>query len=339
MKTREILIQNAADRLKQQVIQFQNEFGFQVDIDTLTDIRKSVVEQKFYQLNGKKISDYMPVSVGENAFSSEVLTYRSYVTSDDFEAGISQGSESMQTRITTSDVEIDSVKVPTRYWTNELNYTLIQLGQASLAGNWSLIEEKERARKKVWDLGLQKIAFLGMTNDSSIKGLLTQADVNSDITTITKPIKDMNEAEFQALLKNMLSSYFSNSNETAYPDKFIISNSDYLGLGESVSETYPLKSKLARLLEAARLVTDNPNFQILPLVYCQQTRNTGIIGKNRYALLRDDPDSVLFQIPIDYTTTIQDTINGFEYQGVAYGQFASVKAFRPQEMIYFDYED
>lgn len=342
-KTKEIMMQNAVENIKNSpaLMHFQNTSGFQVDIDTLTSIRKSIVEQKFYQLNGKLISDYMPLAIGENAFASDILTYRSFVQSDNFESGISQGSDSEITRLTKSDVQIDSVLVPTRYWTNELSYTLIQLGQASKAGNWGLIEEKEKARKKVWDLGIQKAAFLGLAGDTNIKGLLTQSDVTANTAVIPKFISSMTASEFQTLLTTLIAAYFANSNDTVYPDTFIIPNDDYLGLGRSVDETYPLTSMYTRLLETFRLVTANANFKILPLVYAQKAKNAEFLGSgsglNRYTLMRQDPDSVLFQIPIDYTTTIQDTIQGFQYQGVAYGQFASVKAFRPAEMMFFDH--
>ena len=86
MTAREIAFQNSLDRLKKQAsmaavparyqnvantgqfqntaqyANFQNAAGYTVAIDTLTAIRKSIVSQKFYQLNGKVISDYMPVA-------------------------------------------------------------------------------------------------------------------------------------------------------------------------------------------------------------------------------------------------------------------------------------
>lgn len=337
MNYKEQLITNAVQRIKNSpdLIKFQNSTGFQVDIDTLVAIRKSVVTQKFYTLNGKKISDYIPVAVGENAFASEILTWRSFVNADSFESGVVNGTESYIPRTPNADVAIDAVKVPTRYWVADLNYTLIQLGQAARAGNWGLIEEKEKARKKTWDLGIQRAAFLGLDNDSDIKGLLTQPDVTVNTVVIQKPISKMNATEFQQFLKDVVSVYFANTNYTQMPTHFIIPQSDYLGLGRSVDETYPLRSMLSRMYETFATITGNSDFKILPLVYSQKDKN--IMGVNRYVLLNYDPDSILFEIPIDYTTTIQDTIQGFQYQGVSYGQFASFKAFRPAEMIYFDH--
>ena len=42
-------------------------------------------------------------------------------------------------------------------------------------------------------------------------------------------------------------------------------------------------------------------------------------------------------IPVDYTSTLANSINGFNWQNAAYGQFTGVKVYRPKEVLYFDY--
>ncbi len=83
----------------------------------------------------------------------------------------------------------------------------------------------------------------------------------------------------------------------------------------------------------------NPNFQILPVAYADKTNNADVtaLNKNRYTLLRYDEDSVRMDIPLDYTNTMANTINGMNYQNAGYGQFTGVKAYRPLEMLYFDW--
>ncbi len=130
--------------------------------------------------------------------------------------------------------------------------------------------------------------------------------------------------------------YFANSNSTVLPDTFIIPTSDYLGLASSADETFPLKSKLERIIEAFRAMTGNMEFEVKPLAYADSTNND--LGVQRYVLYRrNDATSLTAEVPVDYTTTIFDTVNGFQYESVAYGQFSSVEAFRPLEMLYFDY--
>ena len=82
-------------------------------------------------------------------------------------------------------------------------------------------------------------------------------------------------------------------------------------------------------------MTGNPDFKILPLLYCDQTQNN--LGKNRYVLMRYDEDVARMSIPIDYTTTVVDTANGMEWAGSSYGQFTGVIGNLLQYMYYLDW--
>jgi hypothetical protein len=145
----------------------------------------------------------------------------------------------------------------------------------------------------------------------------------------------MNAAQFQAFVAGLISLYRANANFTMMPDRFYIPEQDFTGLGAAVDETFGLKSRLQRLLEAFQSVTMNPDFKILPLVYSSQTNNN--LGKNRYVLTRYDEENIRMDIPVDYTTTVQGTINGFQYTNVGYGQFTGVQFRRPRATLYLDY--
>ena len=335
MKTsRENMIENAvqglqADANNSRILQ---NAGFDIDITTLTDVKTKTTEQIFYTV---KPSDFMTVTVGENAFADELLTYKTFSLGSDFEAGlIDAGSNSGKAE--KAETRIEGIRVPTKFWSNEINYNLIELAQASKSGNWSLIEAKERARVTNWQLGIQKVAFLGLSSNSGVKGLLNQTGVTSNLTVITKKISTMTATEFQALLGNILSAHFANSNSTVLPDTFIIPTDDYLGLVNSTDEAFALKSRLTRLIEAFQQATQNPNFEIKSLAYAQKAQSG--LGVDRYVLYRrSDDTSLRMDIPVDYTTTVTDTINGFDYSSRAYGQFSGLNTYRPEEMIYFDY--
>ena len=58
-----------------------NDLGYEIDITTLTTIMKKISEQKFYEI---PFADYVPVRVGEGAWSSQLTTYRSFNIADDF---------------------------------------------------------------------------------------------------------------------------------------------------------------------------------------------------------------------------------------------------------------
>ena len=325
---KQTLIENAVSRLSREIT---NQTGFQINIDTLTGIKSRVSEQKFYQVLP---SEFMPVEVGESPWAEDRLTYKSFSPADDFETGIIETGTN-NGRMTRVDTQVEGIRVPRKVWGKTINYNIPELAQAQLAGNWSLVEQKEMSRVKNWQLGIQKIAFLGSDTDTRIKGLLTQTNVTINTTTITKKISTMTATEFQAFVALIMGDYFANSNSTVLPDTFVIPTDDYLGLVSAVDETFNMKSRLERLNEAFKAATGNENFKILSLAYAQTTRND--LGVNRYVMYRQDPESLTMEIPVDYTTTIQDTINGFNYESVGYGQFSGVEAFRPAEMLYFDF--
>lgn len=310
----------------------KNALGFEIDIDTLTGIKSRVTEQKFYTV---RPSEFMPVEVGENPWYTEQLTWKSFDVADSFEKGIIDES-SNDGRLERVDAGFEGVLVPRKVWAKEIVYNLSEINQAQVTGNWSLVERKEEARAKNWQLGIQKTAFLGLSSVTGMKGLLTQTSVNSNLTVITKAIKSMTATEFQTFLAGLLPAYFTNSNSTAMPDTFIIPTDDYLGLVSAVDETYPLKSRLERIVESLRMATGNPDFQVKSLAYAQDSISG--LGVERYVLYRrNDASSLTMEIPVDFTTTVFDTVNGFNYHSTAYGQFSSVEAFRSQEMLYFDF--
>lgn len=335
---RELAMKSAKARLKKQAElingcgEYMNQIGYKIDIDTLTDIKDKITTQKFYKV---KPSDFMPIKVGRSAFMDQQLTYKDYSIGEDFEAGIIENGSNAQ-RLSQVDAQIEGILTPIKPWAKRLEYNLFELANASKSGNWSLIEAKERSRVKNWQLGIQKTAFLGLASDSTITGLLNNASVNSNTAIITADISGLSAANFSTFVKSILAAYYSNSASTTLPNTFLMPTDDYLGLGVPVSSSFPNVSQLDYLTKTFKQMTGNENFEIKPLTYCQQEQNS--LTLNRYVLyVRDDEETMVMDLPVDYTTTVQDTINGFEYQSVAYGQFTGCNIYRPKEVLYFDY--
>lgn len=315
--------------------QYVNALGYEVNITTLTAIAKKISEQKFFTV---PFADYVPVRVGEGAWSSEILTYRSYQVGDDFSTGVlNTGAD--HSRLASTNVALDSVLVPVINWGKETSWSLIDLEMAAKAGNWDLITEKQVARKKNWDLGIQEVAFWGLTGNPAVTGLLTMAGINSNTSLITQTISSMTTSQFQTLLQGIIEAYRSNAQRTAMPTHFIIPEGDYNGLAVAANEEFPLQSKLERLEAVFKTITRNKNFQVLPCAYADESNNSAVVGlnKNRYTLLNYDDTSLRMDLPVDYSTTLQNTINGFHWQNVGYGQFTGVNPYRPREILYFDY--
>jgi hypothetical protein len=317
--------------------ELHNALGFEINITTLTAISKSIVEQKFFEIAP---ADYVPVRVGQNAWSSQITTYLDYAIGGDFEAGILNTGAS-DSRLAEADSGVSPVTNKVVNWAKAANWSLFDLKMAALSGNWDVVTSKERSRKKNWDLGIQQIAFWGSKVDTKVLGLLTQTTVNSNTSLITGAVSAMNATNFSAFVAGLIQAYRANCNYTAFPTHFIMPESDYNGLANLIpgsAGTFPMPM-MNYLLDAFKLITRNPNFKILPCAYANEAINTGItnLGKNRYTLLNYDEDTIRMDIPVDYSNTLQNTLNGFQYQNVGYGQFTGVIAFRPLEVLYFDY--
>lgn len=306
--------------------------GYEQTIDTLTYIKQEVIKQKFYEENP---GDFIPVKVGEGSFSSEFLYYTNFELSDDFESGImGQGTGTRKSKL---DVGYDAVRLTPYFWSKEIDYSLVEINQAAknIGSAISLITQREEAGKRNWDLGIQKVSKLGSSNVSGVEGLYNLTGVTNNLVTITKAISSMTPAEIQSVVKDMMNAYWTNNNKTAKPDTLNIPTSDYFGLSEFIDATGIYKSKGDYLLEAFKFATGNPNFKILPSQYADSADNG--LGVNRYTLYRNDPQTLEMNIPIDYTTTTFGTINNFDFNSVAYGQFTGVIAKRPKEILYFSY--
>lgn len=317
----------------------QSTLGYQIAIDTLTFIKKQVTEQKFYEVSP---ADYIPISVGDGAFSQAILTNLSVSTARDFESGIiNQGSSNA--KLDSADAAISSKTVKVTNWAKAVGYSIFEVEQALASNNWDIIESKHRARKKNWDLGIQAVAFLGLVGDqTNSPGLLTQSSstVNSDVATITKTISSMSETQFAAFVQAVVAAYQSNCAYTAMPTHFVIPQDDWLGLSAPVSPTYPFNSKLEYLKKAFAEIVPG-GVKLLPLVYSIPSYNNSVLGSgsglHRYAMYRYDPESIRLDIPVDYTVTQPNTLNNFQFQDAGYGQFTGVGVYRSLELLYFDF--
>ncbi len=308
--------------------------GYQIVIDTLTYIKKQVSEQKFYEVAP---ADFIPLAVGDGAFAANILTNRTYQVSDDFESGnLRTGVDSA--RLAQVDVAIDSKNMKVINWAKGVDYSIFDIEQALVANNWDPIEQKHRARKKNWDLGIQKIAFLGSTLDpTGVPGFLTSTAINTNTSVIQKLISSMSASEFSTLVQTILAAYFANTNSTVLPDRCLIPMNDYLGLAVPVSSTYPNIPMIDYLTMAFQKIC-GPNFKILPTAYATPANNASVgLNKTCYMLYRYDAESVRMDIPVDYTTTQANSINNFQFEDVAYGQYTGVGFYRQLEALLFTF--
>ena len=305
----------------------KNTLGYSQLITTLTAVGRKVSEQKFYELD---FAEYVPVVVGNGAYQRSIINWRTFVKDEGFETGVISNSGN-QAQIPLVDAAYDQISQTVYNWAKGMVYNIFELEEAMRANTlFSLIEAREIARRKSWDLGLQKVAFLGYGAD---KGLLNQSSVTVDSSTISVKVSAMTAAQFNTFVGAIYETYRSNSARTAKPTHFIMPETDFNGLISYPDAVYPLKTKLELLEQAFKTITANANFKILPCAYCDKANFD--TTNNRYVLLNYDEASVKIDLPIPYTMSQAGTVNGFSWENVGFGSFTGVVAQREKEMLYF----
>lgn len=310
--------------------------GYKYAIDTLTYIISRVTTQKFYEVTP---SDFIPVEVGNGGWTDNIITNVEFSAADDFETGIVDTGNS-EARLASVEAGIAPKSIDVIMWGKKIGYNVAEIQQALMRNRWDLAEARERARKKNYDLGIQAIAFLGSKVDNlRTPGLLTNTDVNIDVTTITKPISEMTAAEFQALVSVIINSYYANANATVLPDTFVIPMSDYLGLAAATSPEFPIGTKLDYLNMVFKKMC-GASFEIKGLAYADAIRNTVAgVNKQQYMLYRRlDPESIRMDIPLGYTVLAPNTADNFTFNSVAYSRYTGVGFYRPLEALKFEFD-
>lgn len=312
--------------------------GYQYTIQTTTQIRARVIEQKFYRVAP---ADYMPVILGTGAWMEDIKTNLVYDVAGNFESGIISTAQG-PSQIAQVDVGTAPVTAKIVTWAKGYLYSTPEVQKALASNNWDVVSSKMEALKRNWDLGIQKIAFLGYLSDiTNVPGLLTNASVTiNNASAITTNISAMSATDYATLVATILGLYYTNSNNTVLPNTFVMPMDDYLGMGSPVASGFPIVSKLDYLLKAFREITGNPNFQVRGLAYAMLANNAGYVsstGKQRYVLYNNEAETLAMDIPVDFVLTPAGTANNFQWQGVGAGQFTGCIIYRPAEVLYFDH--
>ena len=312
--------------------------GYQYTTQTTSYIRERVIKQKFYQV---PLADFVPIDVGVGAWMEDIKTNLVYDLAGDFESGI-VSLASGPSELSTVDVGVAPIAAQLVTWAKGYQYSTPEVAKALASNNWDVVSGKLAALTKNWQLGIQRIGFLGLQqNLTNVPGLLTNSAVTINTSVITANISSLGSTAFQALVSTILATYAANANYTAMPNTFVMPLNDYLGLGTAASSGFPVNSMLSYLLNFFKELTGEKDFKILPLAYAQAAQNAGWIngstGKNRYCLYRRDPETLKMDIPVDFTLSPAGTSNNFNFQGVGCGQFSGAVAYRPAEILYFDH--
>lgn len=305
--------------------------GFEQTISTITDIAQGVIRQKFYKLQGQTPSDFVPIDVsGFGAYSSQIFQYRAAYVGSPFQAGLVAPSTGLG-KNATADIVVDGITIKNNFWRMQYEVSNEQIRMAEKDRSvFNLIEEKEKARKTVWDLGIQEVTFNGL-GDGVTFGLLNQPTITKDTSLFPVALTKMTMTQLRTFMSTLMGVYLDHSNGTEMFDTWCMPTNEFYGLGTYISDSYPQQT----YRDAINKIFDEAGRKV-KIVHSIYNQTAGDGGKGRHVFYRHDPDSVRMYIPKSYTPHPLYPINGMDSVSVAEGQFTGVKVLRENEFLYAD---
>ena len=306
--------------------------GLEATITTLTDIIGGVVETKYYELNGQKLSDFCKIEVGRGAYATELMQYASTFVGNNGKQGIVNPTANGISKDANSSIQIGSIKMPNNFWRWDYTVTneLVNMAQKN-AETFSIIEENEKARKKIWDLMLQDAWFNGL-GDGRSYGLLNQPNVTVNTTLMTAELGDMTDAQFQTFLAKVAGEYNKVSNYAISFNRMLIPSEQYFALTQPYG-TFGL-NRLQVLEDAMKRIV-GADFKIVHAKYCTGASAQGG-NKGRYVFYNDNADNVCAYLPVPYTPMPLFPAGSLDLISQAHGQFVTPFVKREASMMYAD---
>lgn len=307
-------------------------YGMEKTLSTLTQIVADVQRQKFYTVDGA-LTDYVPMEMGTGAYGQALFQYTVAQVGDKFETGIVQPGNGIN-KDANVDIVVDGISIKNNFWRMKYQATkeLVEMARAN-AVNFSYIEEQERARLKTYQLGIQKVTFLG-TNDGLNKGLLNLDNVTVNTSLMPANFGTMTTEQLNNFASTAVATFWVNSNNTVFPNTLLMPTQALGGLATFISSTYPVGETRKEFLERAFKAAGAPqDFKILHTAYNNTASTT---GGARYVLYNRDADVLKMYLPKPYTPYPLYPTGSLDMISDAEAQFTGVWAKRPKEILYMD---
>lgn len=306
-------------------------YGLEQVVTTLTQIVAGVLRQKFYTVSGN-LTDYVPVEMGTGAYSKQLFQYAVAQVGDSFESGIVQPGNGIN-KDANIDISIDGTTIRNNFWRMKYKATkeIIEMGRAN-AETFSYIEEQERARLKTFQLGIQKVMFLG-TSDGLNYGLLNQPNITVNSSLLPASVAAMTVEQLTNFAKTAISTYYANTNSTVFPNTWLMPTAEYMSLGVPINPEFPIGT-IREFLEKAFVSAGAPaDFKILHTVY---NNTAGTAQKGRHVLYNRDDDALTMYLPKPYTPYPLYPTGALDMISDSEAQFTGVWVKRPNEILYMD---
>ena len=305
--------------------------GLEQVITTCTDIIAGTVETLYYELNGQKLSDFCPIEVGRGAYATKLLQYAINYKANAGKQGLVNPFSNGIAKDANSTIEIGTLTMNNNFWrwTYEISNELVNIGKVN-DETFSIIEENEKARKKVWDLMLQDAWFEGL-GDGKSYGLLNQPNVTINTTLISAKLSAMTDAQFDTFLATAPNAFGANSAYTLNFNRLLLPTSDFYSLTKPYGQ-YGL-NRLQVLEDAFKRVVGG-DFKVVHAKYGESANAAGTGA--RYVFYNADADNVCSYLPVPYTPMPLFPQGSLDLISQAHGQFITPYVKRTGAVLYAD---
>lgn len=305
--------------------------GLDQIITTTTDIIAGTIDTLYYELNGQKLSDFVPIEVGKGAYATQLLQYAVNYKANAGKQGLVNPTANGIAKDANSTLQIGTFTMYNNFWrwTYEVSNELVNIARVN-AETFSIIEENEKARKTVWDLMLQDAWFNGLGDGKSF-GLLNAPDVSVNTTLITAKLSAMTDTQFEIFLGAAGGAFGTNSNYTITFNRLLIPTSDYYALTRPYGQ-YGL-NRLQVLEDSFKRIAGG-DFKIVHAKYAE-TANAAGTGA-RYVFYNADADNICSYLPVPYTPMPLFPQGSLDLISQAHGQFITPYVKRTGAVLYAD---
>lgn len=326
---KDMMRQNLAGRVNNSGI--GSATGIEQIITTTTDIIAGVIDTKYYELNGQKLSDFCPIEVGKGAYATKMIQYAINYKANAGKQGLVEVGANGINKDANSTIQVGTLTLQNNFWrwSYEVSNELINVARVN-SETFSIIEEHEKARKKVWDLMLQDAWFLGLGDGVSF-GLLNAPNVTVNTSLMTAKLSAMTDAQFEAFLAQAPNAFGVNSAYTMNFNRMLIPTSDFYALTRPYG-TFGL-NRLQVLEEAFKRVVGG-DFKIVHAKYGDTANQAGTGA--RYVFYNADADNVCAFLPVPYTPMPLFPQGSLDLVSQAHGQFITPYVKRTGAVLYAD---
>lgn len=305
--------------------------GIVQTVDTLTTILDSVLNAKYYT-TPFPLTDYVKMDVGRGAYGSQVFQFATAYTGSTFEQSIINPASTGVHNNATSDIRIDGLSIKNNFFRNDYSVSNEELRMAAAGRvSFDIIEEKEKARKQMWDLGIQKSHFLGVGDN---KGLLNLSGVTLNTSLLPAGLPALTVAQIKNFAGKAISTYYNLTNGTYFPNRWLMPSDAYMALGVPYGDTFGMPTLLEVFENAFKQAGAPADFKIVHTIYANNANAAGTHG--RHVLYNNSEENIVRYIPKPYTPHPLYPLGSLDMISQSEGQFTGVQVKKPNTVLYID---